>query len=79
MIDFKNLTYEELVSFKSRLEEEEKRRQKELDKMIDNFQAAFEELTCQGIIIKYKDMVLDCTDYFDYENDSTYFTEEWMC
>lgn len=79
MIDFKNLTYEELVSFKNHLEEEEERRQKELDKMIENFQATFEELVCKGVIIKYKDTVLDCVDYFDYENDSTYFTEEWMC
>lgn len=79
MIDLKNLTYEELVTFKSHLKEEEERRQKALNKMIDNFQAAFEELTCEGIIIKYKEVVLDCTDCFDYENDSTYFTEEWLC
>lgn len=76
MIDFKNLTYEELVIFKNCLEEEEERRQKELDKMIQDFQATFEDLVCKGIIIKYKDTVLDCVDYFDYENDSTYFAEE---
>ena len=79
MIDFKNLTYEELISLKNCLKEEEKRRQKELDKMIIDFQASFEELACQDVIIKYKDIVLDCVDYFNYENNSTYFTEEWMC
>lgn len=79
MIDFKNLTYEELISLKNCIKEEEKRRQKELDKMIIDFQATFEELTCRDVIIKYKDIVLDCVDYFNYENNSTYFTEEWMC
>lgn len=79
MIDFKNLTYDELVSFKNHLEEEEERRQEELNKMIENFQAAFEELVCKGVIVVYKDTVLDCVDYFDYESDSTYFTEEWLC
>ena len=47
--------------------------------MIQDFQATFEDLVCKGVIIKYKDTVLDCVDYFDYENNSTYFTEEWMC